>query len=93
MQSGTLSQSSRVVIPAPNLDAAGGMDAVAFRDWTEMLPPWPPGQRWWHKGIRLWLSVSPGQVQGEECNGQDLGPDLRLPCKEAAKVIFSHSGF
>lgn len=29
----------RVVTPAPNLDAAGGMDAVAFRDWTEMLPP------------------------------------------------------
>ena len=93
MQSGTLSQGSRVVSPAPNLDAAGGMDAVAFRDWTEMLPPWPPGQHWWHKGHPLLAPCLPGQVQGEVCNGQDLGPDVHLPAREAAKVTFSHSGF
>ena len=35
----------------------------------------------------------PGQVQGAVCDGQDLGPDLHLPAREAGKVIFGHSGF
>lgn len=35
----------------------------------------------------------PGQVRGAVCDGQDLGPALHLPAREAGKVIFGHSGF
>lgn len=51
------------------------------------------GQHQWHKGCLLMALCLPGQVQGEVCNGQDLGPDLHLPAREAEKVIFGHSGF
>lgn len=45
------------------------------------------------QGCLLMALCLPGQVQGEVCNGQDLGPDLHLPAREAEKVIFGHSGF
>lgn len=49
-------------------------DAATLATWTALVA----------QGASAYGSLSPWASPGENLNGQDLGPDLRLPAREAA---------